>query len=72
MPPQKENGFGEWKNYIRLSIDELKETVKTMHNELTDIKVEIAMLKVKSGVWGALAGLIPAIITFIYFWIRGK
>ncbi len=36
-------------------------------NVVGDIRVAVAGLKVKAGVWGAIAGLIPSAITAIYF-----
>ncbi len=35
-----------------------------------DMSVEIAMLKVKSGLWGAMAGVIPAALILIYQLLR--
>jgi len=34
------------------------------------MQVEIAMLKVKAGVWGLIAGLIPAAVLFIYTLVK--
>ena len=52
----------------------LKELEKNSHctadikKELTLIKIEIAKLKVKSGLWGAAAGAIPSIALFV-MWV---
>lgn len=59
---------GEWTNYQRLVLSELErhdEHLQQIAKHLTDVKLEIAMLKVKSGVWGALAGLIPVIVLVV-------
>ena len=47
-----------------------KELWEYLHKELTEIKVEIAMLKVKSSVWGFLAGAIPAATVLIILMIK--
>ncbi len=63
-----ENG---WEEYKRLVLEELKtskESRKEIKICLTNIKVEIAKLKVKSGIWGAIAGAIPATVILI-FWL---
>ena len=60
-----ENG---WDEYQRLVLEKLKQN-DASHNEiaktLTDIKVDIGQLKVKSGVWGGIAGFITAAIALI-------
>jgi hypothetical protein len=38
-----------------------------MNSELQRIRVEIAMLQVKSGVWGLVGGCIPVLITAMIY-----
>ena len=48
--------------------DELKyhrEKLDAISGQITEIRVEIAKLKVKSGIWGFAAGSIPAAIFII-------
>ena len=33
------------------------------------ILTEIAMLKIKCGLWGAAAGMLPATVALIFWWI---
>jgi hypothetical protein len=43
-----------------------------IHDRFTEVLVEIAKLKIKSGVWGLVGGLIPVVIMIaIYFFIKG-
>jgi len=55
--------------YAELATDKEKardavSALKAEHDAaLAEIKLQIAMLKIKAGVWGALAGLIPALTT---------
>ncbi len=65
-----ENG---WEEYKRLVLEELKtskESRKEIKLCLTNIKVEIAKLKVKSGIWGAIAGAIPATVILILLLLK--
>lgn len=69
---------GKWKGGIEERISDLKEDIKELKDKISNIydvvnKIdkEVVVLKVKSGVWGFLAGLIPALIAFIY-WIVNK
>lgn len=56
---------------IKSDVAEVKDDVKTiMTNDLPHVRVEIATLKVKAGIWGAIAGALPAsIISVIAFLI---
>ena len=39
--------------------------------DIPGLRVEVAMLKIKAGVWGALAGLIPAFSVLVW-WIVSR
>lgn len=57
-----------WSEYQRLVLDKL-EGLEQGHKELSDavagIKTDIAVQKAKAGMWGAIAGFVPAIIMFV-------
>ena len=68
---------GDWGEYRRLILQELqrlhegiaevKGQVSALHTrELAGIQAELAVLKFKSGVWGFMAGAIPAMAIAIY------
>ena len=38
--------------------------------ERQKLSVQITMLKVKSGIWGAIAGLIPVFVFFMWRYIK--
>jgi hypothetical protein len=40
----------------------------SIEDKLTKIQVDIATLKVKAGVWGGVAGLIPVVIAIVMFY----
>lgn len=51
-----------WTEYQRLVLAELERhsnALEDMDKHLHKIEVEIAMLKIKAGVWGLLGGFIP-------------
>lgn len=37
---------------------------------LTDIKVELGMLKVKAGMWGVIGGIVPMAITIALMFLK--
>ena len=42
-----------------------------LYEQLTQVRIEIAKLKVKSGIWGVIGGAIPVVILVaIYFIVR--
>ena len=68
-------------NLILYRLDELKGKVEHLSSrqeqegretrkEITSLRVAVASLKVKAGVWGAVAGLIPAAVVAVYFVAR--
>lgn len=70
-----DNGFNEHKIYITKELQSLHRKADKQGDMLTKLQVQIATLDVKlnmkSGVWGAIAGMIPASIAIIYFMTRG-
>ena len=61
---------------IHEKIDEINVDNKKEHGEifskLNAMAADIAALKVKSGVWGFIAGAIPASITLVILYLRSK
>ena len=64
------NGWEQWSKYVLKELERLNKCYQDIEADLQDIKVEIAMLKVKSGIWGAIAGAIPAIGALVYVLMR--
>ena len=59
-----------WSKYEKLVMDKLDEHDERFGNveeKLTQIQVDIATLKVKAGLWGGIAGLIPVVIAIVMF-----
>ena len=60
-----------WSQYQKLVMDKLGEhddKFSSIEDKLTKIQVDIATLKVKAGVWGGVAGLIPVVIAIVMFY----
>lgn len=64
------NGWGRYEERVLSELIDLKADMKALAREINDLKqgelsklkVEVAMLKVKSGLWGAAAGFVPAAV----------
>ena len=60
-----------WDQYQKLVIDKLgehDEKFSSIESKLMKIQVDLATLKVKAGVWGGLAGMIPVVIAIVMFY----
>lgn len=72
-----QNGWNEWSRHVLAELQRLHGTIenledkievlkddftKNFNEELRKVQVDIAMLQVKSGVWGLVGGLIPVLI----------
>lgn len=77
-----ENGNGNgngtsWTEYRKLvlaNIETLTNAVKELNTKIGEMQVTIAKLEtslsIRSGIWGAIAGLIPAAGLLIYFIVK--
>lgn len=64
-------GWGTYERLVLAKLDELGEDIKEIQKEQVRQRVDIAMLKVKSGMWGAAAGLIPFGLYIAYALLGG-
>lgn len=62
--------WDEHRMLVMESLDELKVEVKEVRRAQDVIRQEIAMLKVKSSLWGGLAGTVSAIIVGVMAWMK--
>jgi hypothetical protein len=63
----QDNGWNEWSKHVLAELERLNDCYNGVNGQLQKIHVEIAMLKVKSGIWGAIGGCIPLLITVIMY-----
>ena len=65
MSGENDNGWNEYQKLVLSSLKDLSEQNKIQDDKIGNIREDIAGLKVKSGVWGAIAGAIPVIIAVV-------
>lgn len=71
---QIENGNNNWKEYKKLVMSELKrfnDYQEKLDKKLDKIIVDIATLKVKSGIWGFLGGALSVLIIILVWLMKG-
>ena len=64
----------EWRDdrkYVLDALDRYDRHNANMADSMTSIQVQIAMLRVKSGVWGAIGASIPLLVALAFIWIKG-
>lgn len=55
-----EDDWREHRQYIVRKLDEQSAEISALHEQVTLMRIDLAMLKVRAGMWGALAGAVPA------------
>ena len=59
---------GDWRDYKKLiisEIDRLSSHIGSLESKIDHLRGDVVMLKVKSGIWGLFAGLIPVTIAML-------
>ena len=64
------NGWAEWGKHVIKEQERQERCLEAHDKRITINSIEIAMLKVRCGVFGLIGGLIPALITLAYFIIK--
>ena len=62
------NGWGQYQKLVMDKLSEHDEKFTSIEEKLMRIQVDIATLKVKAGVWGGVAGLIPVVVAIVMFY----
>lgn len=70
MPPQNTDGWDKQALYVRKELERLSKGQDMIFRKMNEINVQIAMLKVKSGVWGAMGACIPIGLLLIAQWAK--
>lgn len=74
-------GWGEYKLLVLDQLEKLTNRIASLESkvdvfradDMAGVKVEIALLKQKAGLWGAIAGLVPsALAALIWYLSHGR
>jgi hypothetical protein len=63
------NGWNEWSKFVLKELERLNSCYDKLDQKATEIQTEIVMLKVKSGVWGAIGGVASIAIVLLVMYI---
>lgn len=53
--------WGQWANHVLAELKRLNDSIEELRKDLTSVTIEVVQLKVKSSLWGAMAGAVTVI-----------
>lgn len=63
-----DNGWTAYEKLVMDKLATLEADVLAIDEKVTLLRIDVAQLKVKAGMWGAVAGMVPALVTaFVAF-----
>jgi len=72
---EEHNGWDEWQRHVLSELKRLNGCWEQQTEKTTQLLVGItelkAQFKIKSGIWGALGGMVPILVAFVIFLITG-
>ena len=66
----EENSWQIWGKYILKELERLNATQEKIDTRLNKIERDIVALKMRAGIWGLIAGMIPAIGALLWIILR--
>jgi len=73
MSGEDRNGWNEYEKLVLDKLDKLEQGHGELRAAVASIKTDLAVQKVKAGMWGALAGAVPAAVMFLVdHWTGGS
>lgn len=64
-----------WTSYEKLVLSELetlRDRADRIDEQIVLLRLDVASLKVRAGIWGATAGLVPALMTAAVVLVQGS
>ena len=66
------NGWSQYEKLVLQSLADLKTGQDALAEDMILVRIDVAKLKVKAGIWGGLAGLVPGAIGVLVLLIGGS
>lgn len=70
MNDENLDGWRDWSKFVLHELERLNDCYDALRKQQEDIRLEIRELKVKSGIWGFVAGAVPVCITLAVILIK--
>jgi hypothetical protein len=65
----EESGWSQYEKMVIEKLDSHDGKFSVIDTKVTQIQIDIATLKVKAGVWGGIAGLVPVVLGLVLFYV---
>lgn len=62
MTSDNKNGWNEWSNKVLGDLEELKQLYKEITNDITELKIQLAIIKTKAALYGAISGTVVGVV----------
>ena len=62
----------EWSRHVLAELKRLNDIQDSLNKDLQRISIDIAMLNVKSGIWGIMGGLVPVAVMILMSMVGKK
>lgn len=63
MSPRDSMDWNEWRNHVLAELKALRIENKEMTKAITGLQIEFMAIKIKAGMWGAVLGSVPMLIS---------
>lgn len=67
----KESDNGWFQTMVREKLEDHGNKLVSINKTVQNLRVDVARLKVQSGMWGAAAGAVPVAMLLIIEWAKG-
>ena len=64
------NGWDEWRHHVLAELVRLNSQQGMLSSQFSDMRADLAGLKVKASLWGLVGGILPAVAALVYVLLR--
>jgi hypothetical protein len=64
------NGWQEWSKHVLLELERLNSCYEKLDGKINTMREDIATLKVKAGLWGAIGAAIPTVSAVMFILLK--
>lgn len=65
------DGWSAYEKLVLDKLDSLEHGLEDLRGEVVGVRIDVATLKVKAGIWGAAFGMVPALVTALVAFVSG-
>ncbi len=65
-----DNGWDEWRQKVLSDLEHFNDRFDKIDKSILGLQLSVVKLQMKAGIWGALAGIMPAVAALIWVMLR--